>query len=82
MRYKAWYLDQFVTRTSERKYTHAVLWIKDGKITSHVNWCGSFDLAVKQAQRKHDPMWSPIIAAAQSSREVQESRFVPSEHAQ
>lgn len=37
-------------RTSDRVYTHAVLWIKNGNIVG-ANWCGNHSLAVKTTSR-------------------------------
>ena len=60
MKYKAECPEGVVIRRSKRTYTHAVLWVRDGVVTT-ANWCGSHDLAVKQARRAHAPSWTPKI---------------------
>ena len=60
MKYKAECPEGMDIRTSNRTYTHAVLWVRDGVVTN-ANWCGSYDLAVKQSRRPHSPSWLPKI---------------------
>ena len=63
MKYVATCPEGQATRKSDRRYTHAVLWVRDGKVTN-ANWCGSYALAIKKEASERRDGWASRIVEA------------------